>query len=408
MKNFILNEGYKNSSHLFESGSGDKIYSNKKSFIDISNCAGSLLLGHNHKTYKKAISNYSKKNLSIFAHPNIHSVNFSKNIKKVFNWFDKIIFCNTGSEAITKSLRICRSLNKKKYIVNATGSWHGSVDQFLFYPDKNLKPNHLSSGLKSEDKNNLIYIPYNNLELTKKILNKNKKNINCIFLEPIQGGLPLEGVGSYLRFLRKFCNNNNIPLVFDEMITGIRSHNFSVQKHLKVYSDITTVGKVVGGGLPIGIIGISKKISIKINKKNRVFFGGTFSGNSLSSFVGNETLKYLIKNKNIINNINKKSVFFENQMNIFFEKNNLNLKVYRYASIIRIIYTDNKIQNRQQRDFFENKNIKKIKLFKKFLLEKKIFYASSGIIYFSHATSLKSINHIIKQMKIGSLKYLRR
>jgi len=321
---------------------------------------------------------------------------------------DKIIFCNTGSEAITKSLRICRSLNKKKYIVNATGSWHGSVDQFLFYPDENLKPNHLSSGLKSEDKNNLIYIPYNNLELTKKILNKNKKNINCIFLEPIQGGLPLEGVGSYLRFLRKFCNNNNIPLVFDEMITGIRSHNFSVQKHLKVYSDITTVGKVVGGGLPIGIIGISKKISIKINKKNRVFFGGTFSGNSLSSFVGNETLKYLIKNKNIINNINKKSVFFENQMNIFFEKNNLNLKVYRYASIIRIIYTDNKIQNRQQRDFFENKNIKKIKLFKKFLLEKKIFYASSGIIYFSHATSLKSINHIIKQMKIGSLKYLRR
>lgn len=132
MKNFILNEGYKTSAYFFDRGSGDKIYANKKSFIDISNCAGSLLLGHNHKTYKKAILDYSKKNLSIFAHPNIHSVKFSKNIKKIFNWFDKIIFCNTGSEAITKSLRICRSLNNRKYTVNATGSWHGSVDQFSF------------------------------------------------------------------------------------------------------------------------------------------------------------------------------------------------------------------------------------------------------------------------------------
>ena len=82
MKNFILNEGYKTSAYFFDRGSGDKIYAKKKAFIDISNCAGSLLLGHNHKTYKKAILDYSKKNLSIFAHPNIHSVNFSKNIKK--------------------------------------------------------------------------------------------------------------------------------------------------------------------------------------------------------------------------------------------------------------------------------------------------------------------------------------
>ena len=106
MKNIILNEDYNSSSYLFEKGFGDRIYSNKKSFIDTSNCAGSLLLGHNHNVYKKAILNYSKQNLSIFAHPNIHSVNFSKNIKKIFNWFDKIVYCNSGSEAILKSLRI--------------------------------------------------------------------------------------------------------------------------------------------------------------------------------------------------------------------------------------------------------------------------------------------------------------
>lgn len=215
-------------------------------------------------------------------------------------------------------------------------------------------------------------------------------------------------MGNYLIFLRKFCDDNRIPLVFDETITGIRSYNYSVQKYLKIYSDITTLGKVVGGGLPIGIIGISKKIASKINKKNKVFFGGTFSGNTLSSFVGNETLKYLIKNKNLINNINKKSIYFQNKMNSFFKEKKLKIKIYRYASMLRIIYTDNKIQNRQQRDFFENKNNKKIKLFKKFLLNENIYYSANGIIFFSHATSQKSIDYIIKKMKKGSLKYFKK
>ena len=405
MKNNILNEGYKTSEYFFEKGNGDKIYSNSKYFIDTSNCAGTLLLGHNHKIFKKSISDYSRQNISIFAHPNLHSLNFSRNIKKIFHWFDKIIFCNTGSEAITKSLRICRSLNKKKFIVNATGSWHGSVDQFLFYPNRKLKPNFLSNGLKNDDKKTLLYIPYNDLRLTKKILNKNKKNINSIFLEPIQGCLPLENVSKYLKYLRKFCSNNNIPLVFDEMITGIRSNNFSVQNHLKIYSDITTLGKIIGGGLPIGIIGLSKKVAKKVSKNNAIFFGGTFSGNSLSSYVGNETLKYIIKNKSIIKSINDKSAFFQREMNLFFKKNKLNLKIYRYSSIVRIVYTGKNVQNRDQRDFFENKYIKKIKIFRKFLLKKNIYYSSNGIIFFSHATTMKNIEYIIKQMKIGSLKY---
>ena len=181
MSNIILNEGYENNSNFFEKGIKDKIYIKNKSFIDLSNCSGSLLLGHNHKVFKNAIKEYSKNDLSIFSHPNSHTVNFSKNIKKKFNWFDKILFCNTGSEAITKALRICRSLNNKRLIVNATGSWHGSVDQFLFFPDTKLQANSLSDGLKRNDKDSLIFIPYNNLEITKKILFK-KKNISTQYL----------------------------------------------------------------------------------------------------------------------------------------------------------------------------------------------------------------------------------
>lgn len=404
MSNLILNEGYKGNTILFEKGIKDKIYTKNKSFIDTSNCAGSLLLGHNHRVFKKAIKEYSKKNFSIFSHPNSHAIKFSKNIKKKFNWFEKIVFCNTGSEAITKALRICKSLNNKKFIINATGSWHGSVDQFLFYPDSKLKNNALSGGLKKEDKKNLIFIPYNNLKITKNILNKNKKNINSIFIEPIQGCLPLHNVKDYLKYLRDFCNKNHIPLVFDEMITGVRSYNYSIQKYFNIYSDITTLGKIIGGGLPIGVIGLTKKISQQITKK-KIFFGGTFSGNSLVAFVGNEVLKHIYKYKDSIINLNKKSKYFQNKMNLFFIKENLNLRIYRFASILRIIFTDNKITDRQQRDFFENKNKQNIDSFRKFLLREKIYYASSGIIFFSEVTTIKNIDYVIKKMKIGVIKY---
>ena len=407
MSNFILNEGYSDCLNFFEKGIKDKIYTSNKSFIDISNCAGSLLLGHNHKVFKNAIKKYSKNNFSIFSHPNNHAVEFSKNIKKNFNWFDKIVFCNTGSEAITKALRICKSLNNKKFIVNATGSWHGSVDQFLFYPDSKLKNNALSDGLKNNDKKNLIFIPYNNLEITKKILDKNKNHINSIFIEPIQGCLPLHNVKGYLKFLRDFCNKNYIPLVFDEMITGVRSYNYSIQKYFNVYSDITTLGKIIGGGLPIGVIGLSKKISQQVSKK-KIFFGGTFSGNSLSAFVGNEVFSYISKNKKAITKLNQKSKYFQDEMNRFFKKKDLNLKIYRFASILRIIFTDNKVYDRQQRDFFENKNKKKINLFRKFLLKEKIYYPSSGIIFFSQVTTLKNIEYIIKKMKIGTIDYFKK
>ena len=110
------------------------------------------------------------------------------------------------------------------------------------------------------------------------------------------------------------------------MITGVRSYDYSIQKYFSVYSDITTLGKIIGGGLPIGIIGLSKKISQQISNK-RIFFGGTFSGNSLSAFVGNEVFNYISKNKKFISKLNEKSKYFQDKMNQFFKKENLNLKI---------------------------------------------------------------------------------
>ena len=106
--------------------------------------------------------------------------------------------------------------------------------------------------------------------------------------------------------------------------------------------------------------------------------------------------------------LNQKSKYFQDEMNRFFKKKDLNLKIYRFASILRIIFTDNEVYDRQQRDFFENKNKKKINLFRKFLLKEKIYYPSNGIIFFSQVTTLKNIEYIIKKMKIGTIDYFKK
>lgn len=406
MKNNILNEGYANSKIFFEKAYKDKIYEKNKIFIDLSNCAGSILLGHNYNYFNKSIKEYVNKKISNFAHPNVHASNFSKTIKKIFPSFSDLIYCNSGTEAVTKSLRVCRAISKKKLIVSVSGSWHGSVDNLLFYPGKNFKPNPLSAGLSDDLKKNLYFIPYGNIEESKKILEKIKKNINCLIIEPVQASLPLTNPKEYLKFLENYCKKNNIILIFDEIISGIRSNKYSVQKNYNIKPDITIIGKVFGGGLPIGIIGITKKIKQKLIKKNKkVFFGGTFSGNSLSTYMGNQIISYILKNKNVINEINKKSQYFQTNLNNYILKNNLDIKVYRYSSIIRIVYTKMEIQNRMQRDFFENKVSKKIKLLRKYLLDNGIYYPSNGIIFFSFSTSYKSINYVINILKKGFTKY---
>ena len=125
MNKLILNEGYINNKILFDRAKGSKIISKGKKYIDLGFGAGSLLLGHNSKIYKRAIGNILKKNISNLVTPNKQAEDFSKILKKVFPHYSKFIFCNSGTEAIFKSLRICKDLSNKEIIIGVTGSWNG-------------------------------------------------------------------------------------------------------------------------------------------------------------------------------------------------------------------------------------------------------------------------------------------
>ena len=153
--------------------------------------------------------------------------------------------------------------------------------------------------------------------------------------------------------------------------------------------------------MPMGIIGITKKIENSIKKK-KIFFGGTYSGNSISSYVGMLTTQYILKNKKkIFSDLEKKSSFFQKEINKFIKENNINAFVYRFKSILRVVFTKQKVTNRLQRDFLESKNLYRINKLRNFLLKNKIYYPSSGIIFMSTSTTKADLKILIKLFKKG-------
>jgi len=314
MNNFLLNEGYDDLGNLFTSGKGSNIFIKNKRYLDLSLCAGSHILGHNPIIFQKSIKNTLKLGISNFAAKNKYAVEFSKTLKEIFPEYEKFVFCNSGTEAVMKSLRIARAVTKKNIIISVSGSWHGSTSELLYTNNNKHKNVELSSGLDLNFKKNLKFIPYNDIQTSEITLNKYKKQIMCVIVEPIQGCLPTEAK-KFLKFLDNYCKKNKLILIFDEMITGLRFNCSSVQNQFNFKPSISTFGKCFGGGLPIGIIGIKKNIIKKLDKnKKKVFFGGTFSGNSIITYVANESVKFIIKNKkkNISSNWKKSNFFWKN------------------------------------------------------------------------------------------------
>ena len=400
MNNFLLNEGYEDLNNLFTSGKGSNININKKKYLDLSLCAGTHILGHNPKIFQKSIQNMQKLGISNFAAKNKYAVELSKTLKKIFPKYEKFVFCNSGTEAVMKSLRVARAVTQKNIIISVSGSWHGSTSELLYTNNNKLKNVELSSGLDLNFKKNLKFIPYNDIQTSEITLNRYKKQIMCVIVEPIQGCLPTEAK-KFLKFLDNYCKKNKLILIFDEMITGLRFNCSSVQNQFYLEPSISTFGKCFGGGLPIGIIGIKKNIIKKLDKnKKKVFFGGTFSGNSIVTYVANEIVNFIIKNKNkIFPQIEKKAIFFEKNLNNFFNNNNFDAKCYRFSSMLRIVFSRKNIKNRHQRDFLEKSKKTNIIKFRDFLFKNNIYLSQNGIIFLATTTSKKDLLNLIQKIK---------
>ena len=372
--------------------------SNKQYLYDIINdkyldfCLGSgtLILGHGHRIFKKEIK--SQLNLgSIYSENNIYKINFEKNLRSTFKIFSKYIFCNSGSEANIRAIRISRAISQKKKIAIMSGDWHGSVDTLMFDLN-NKKLESLSSGINIYKKD-IIVLPKDNIQLCKKILDNNFEDISIIMVEPIQAGDPNNNHIKIIKFLNKYCKTRKIIFHLDECITGLRVKNLSIFKKYNLKPDIVTLGKCFGGGLPIGIVAYSKKIEKKLDSlKLKVFFGGTFSGNPLTMRVGNQIFNFLKTKHRIINQkINNLSYKLENKINQFCLSKNIAFKLLRYESILRPWYKNHKKNHKFSSKFFLKSDINN---FRNFLLNNNIFISKNCCFFISQCHTPKDVNYL--------------
>ena len=267
----------------------------------------SLILGHSPKNIKESLKKQIEKSW-MYGTVNEQTIKLSELISKAVPVAEKIRYVTSGTEATMYAVRLARSVTGKKVIAKIDGGWHGYTSDLLKSVNWPFTESE-SSGVVNEEE--IISIPYNNLEESLRILKKYAKNLAGVIIEPVLGGGGcIPATREYLQGIQEFIHNNKSLFILDEIVTGFRFRYGCLYPTMKLDPDIVTLGKIVGGGMAIGVMCGKKEIMEHADttgkkKSERSYVGGgTFSANPISMTSGYSALNYLKSKKSIYSKIN--------------------------------------------------------------------------------------------------------
>lgn len=291
----------------FDSGKGAYIYDlDGNEYIDTTLGFGANILGHSDPVISSSIKQTAMKGWHFGLH-NEDQVNLAKIIKSSSAAIDKLIFCNTGTEATMLAIRAARAYKKQKLTAVFTGSYHGMHDYALVrgqYKSKGrIKKFTFGSGIPEDILSTVVVLPYLEDEALE-IIKKMKDELACVVIQAVQNRNPVDKGGSFAKEVIDTCKECGIVSILDEVVTGFRVAYGGAQEIFDLSPDIAVYGKIIGGGLPIGAVGgreeimsvFSQKLSNEDEGRIGIFSGGTFSGNPLSMSAGISVLTF-IKNQ---------------------------------------------------------------------------------------------------------------
>ncbi len=277
----------------------------------------SLILGHGPKNVKESLKKQIEKSW-MYGTVNEQTIKLSELISKAVPVAEKIRYVTSGTEATMYAVRLARSVTGRKVIAKIDGGWHGYTSDLLKSVNWPFTESE-SSGVVNEEK--IISIPYNDLEGSLKILKKYAKNLAGVIIEPVLGGGGcIPATLEYLKGIQEFVHKNKSLFILDEIVTGFRFRYGCLYPTMKLDPDIVTLGKIVGGGMPIGVMCGKKEIleyadTVKKKKSERSYVGGgTFSANPASMTSGYATLSYLKTKKSVYSKINSLGEFARKEM----------------------------------------------------------------------------------------------
>jgi glutamate-1-semialdehyde 2,1-aminomutase len=339
-----------NSKPLFiTKASGSKIWDvDGNKFIDYVMSWGPLILGHAHPEVISAVKNVLKNGTSYGA-PTEIEVKLAELIKKMMPSVELVRMVNSGTEATMSAIRLARAYTGRRKIIKFEGCYHGHTDSFLVKAGSGATTLGIPSspGVPDEMAGLTLNAKFNDINSVEKLVKENKNEIACIIVEPVPGNM---GVvlpeDDFLLKLRQICDDEKILLIFDEVITGFRLAPGGAQEFFGVKADLTTLGKIIGGGFPVGAYGGKKEIMELIAPSGPVYQAGTLSGNPVAMTAGYTTLKILYENrKRTYKQLEDKAKTLAENFKAIAQKNNIKIQINQIASMMTVFFAESEVRD---------------------------------------------------------------
>jgi len=318
-----------------------------KEYIDYIGSWGPMILGHCHPPVLEALKNAADHSTS-FGGPTALETDIAELICEMMPGVEKVRMVNSGTEACMSAIRVARAYTNREKFIKFEGCYHGHSDAFLIKAGSGAitlgVPN--SPGVTEGTAKDTLLARYNDLGQVEEILESNKGEVAAIIIEPVAGNMgcipPMEG---FLEGLRKLCDAHGVVLIFDEVMTGFRLSEGGAHKRFNILPDMVCMGKIIGGGLPVGAFGGKEDIMNMVAPLGPVYQAGTLSGNPLAMSCGYTLLKELKDQPVIFEELEEKTKYLETGIKEVFEKHKVKACINRLGSMLSFHFNVDEVAN---------------------------------------------------------------
>jgi len=315
-------------------------------YVDFLMSWGPLILGHAHPRVVEEVEKALKNGLS-FGITNPYEIEIAREVVNALPSAQKVRFVNSGTEAVMSAIRLARGVTGRKYIVKFEGCYHGHYDSVLVSAGSGVATLGIpgTPGIPEEIARLTFVLPYNDSQALKNLFEEKGEEIAAVIVEPVAGNMgvvPPEG--DFLKTLREVTQKYGALLIFDEVITGFRLAYGGAQEYFGINADLTTLGKIVGGGMPVGAYAGSKTLMGNVAPEGNIYQAGTLSGNPVAMAAGLATLKVL-KETNPYEDLEKKTAYLTGEISKLLTDRGIPHTVNRVGSMFTVFFTEGEVKN---------------------------------------------------------------
>jgi glutamate-1-semialdehyde 2,1-aminomutase len=384
---------------FIEVGQGGRIFdADNLQYIDCVGSWGPMILGHGHRYVVEAVKKAATRGFS-FGAPTAGEIELAEMVVQAVPSIEMVRLVNSGTEATMSALRLARAATGRNKILKFDGGYHGHVDSLLVKAGSGGATFNLpdSAGVPKDVTALTLSVPYNDLDAVRAAMKEHGTDVAAIIVEPVAGNMGcIPPAAGFLDGLRAICDEHGALLILDEVMTGFRVAYGGAQALYGVKPDITTLGKIIGGGMPIGAYGASRKLMELVSPLGPMYQAGTLSGNPVAVAAGRATLSVL-KNSTIYDDLEERSAEFEDGVRKAADKHNVPITFNRVGSMWTLFFAEGPVTD------FESANTSNREKFSRFfhlMLGEGVYLPPSQLeaAFFSAAHAKKDVLQMIERV----------